>query len=94
MYSLAIKPELDKKLGKLARKNKKQYGIIIKKAQEITQNPHHYKNLRSPLQYLKRVHIDSHFVLTFSIDESNKKVILEDFDHHDNIYVHRWNKLK
>ncbi len=58
----------------------------MKKADEIVQNPQHYKNLRAPLQNLKRVHIDKSFVLTFSIDERTKIVILEDYDHHDNIY--------
>lgn len=86
MYFLKIRPELDKKLAKLFKKNKKQYKIIIKKTQEILQNPQHYKNLRAPLQNWKEVHIDKHFVLTFSVDENTKSVILEDFDHHDKIF--------
>ena len=85
-YSLFIKPELDKKLGKLVKRNRKQYGIIMKKVSEIIINPQHYKNLRTPLQHLKEVHIDQHFVLTFSVDENNKKVTLEDFDHHSGIF--------
>ena len=70
MYSLEIKPELDRKLAKLFKKNKKQY----------------YKNLRAPLQYLKEVHIDKHFVLTFSVDENKKSVTLEDYNHHTKIF--------
>jgi len=58
----------------------------MKKAEEILQNPQHYKNLRAPLQHLKRVHVADHFVLIFSVDENTKKVCLEDFDHHDKIY--------
>jgi len=38
------------------------------------------------MQHLKRVHIDKSFVLVFSVDESNKKVIIEEYDHHDRIY--------
>ena len=86
MYSLVVKPSLKKKLYKLARKNRKQAEIIAKKSQEIVQNPHHYKNLRKPLQHWRRVHIDKHFVLTYSVDEKTKTVTLEDFDHHDNVY--------
>ena len=86
MYFLEIKPELDRKLAKLFKKNRKQYEIIMKKAEEIIQNPQHYKNLRAPLQYLKEVHIDKHFVLTFSVDEDTKIVTLEDYEHHDKIF--------
>lgn len=85
-YSLYIKPELDKKLNKLIKKNRKQYEIIIKKTEEIVLNPQHYKNLRAPLQHLKEVHIDKHFILTFSVDETTKTVTLEDFDHHNKIF--------
>lgn len=86
MYSLEINPELRKKLSKLLYKNRKQFDIIQKKVGEILENPQHYKNLRAPLQFLKEVHIDSHFVLTFSVDENNKIVILEDFDNHNKIF--------
>ena len=86
MYSLDIKPDLFKQLEKLKKKNKKQVEIILKKADEIIKNPHSYKNLRSPLNNWKRVHIDKHFVLAFSVDEETKTVVLEDFDHHDRIY--------
>ena len=49
-------------------------------------DPYHYKKLSRPLQHLRRVHIDKSFVLIFSIDESKKLVIIEDYDHHDQIY--------
>ena len=87
MYKLEIRPSLQKNLEKLAKKNPKQAEIIIKKSEEIVINPIHYKNLRAPLNHLKRVHIDKHFVLTFSVDENSKTVILEDYGHHDEIYM-------
>lgn len=62
---------------------------MLKKVQEIVQNPHHYKNLRTPLKKWKRVHIKKHFVLTFSVDKNKKIVTLEDFDHHNNIYKNK-----
>ncbi len=86
MYALAIRPELEKKLRKVHKKNRKQYEIILKKISEIVENPQHYKNLRAPLQHWKEVHIDTHFVLTFSVDEATKTVTLEDFEHHHAIF--------
>ena len=86
MYILQIRPSLRKKLEKLGKKNPKQAEIIAKKSEEIIVNPNRYKNLRAPLNNWKRVHIDKHFVLAFSVNEDSKTVILEDYDHHDNIY--------
>ena len=88
MYTLNIKPDLEKTLKKLAKRNRKQLEIILKKIDEILENPHRYKNLRAPLNDWKRVHVDKHFVIIFSIDEESKSVTLEDYDHHDNIYKH------
>jgi YafQ family addiction module toxin component len=84
MYVLYITPQLRKKLKKLKKKNPEQAEMVVKKVEEILIDPYRYKNLRAPFNNLKRVHIDTSFVLTFSIEENT--VTLEDFDHHDNIY--------
>ena len=86
MYKVDPRPNIDKIFFKLARKNPKQLEIIYKKVSEIIKNQRRYKNLRSPLKHWKRVHIDNHFVLAFSINEETKTVILEDYSHHDRIY--------
>jgi YafQ family addiction module toxin component len=86
MYSFDIKEGLDKKFSKLSKKNPKQLEIIYSKIEEVIQNPSHYKNLRVPLQHLRRVHIDKSFVLVFSVNETTKHVLFEDMDHHDEIY--------
>ena len=86
MYSYELRKSVEKVLFKLAKKNQKQLLIIEAKIQEIRQNPQHYKNLRSPLQHLKSVHIDKSFVLLFSVGEHLKKITFEEFDHHDRIY--------
>ena len=86
MYDIGTSKHIDKIFLKLSKKNPKQMKIIDKKVEEIIKDPHRYKNLRAPLNTWKRVHIDKHFVLAFSIDEETKTVILEDYDHHDNVY--------
>lgn len=86
MYRIKISPRLDEIIKKLDKKNRKQVEIILKKAGEIAENPHRYKNLRAPLNNLKRVHVDRHFVLVFAIDEESKVVTLVNYDHHNNIY--------
>ncbi len=89
MYSYELRKNVEKIFFKLAKKNPKQLLIIENKIREIRQNPQHYKNLRKPLHHLKRVHIDKSFVLVFSVNENKKHIIIEDYDHHDNIYKWR-----
>ncbi|MEK6834895.1 MAG: addiction module toxin RelE [Nanoarchaeota archaeon] len=89
MYDYGLRKEVEDIFFKLAKKNSKQLEIIYKRIDEIRQNPQHYKNLRSPLQDYKRVHIDKSFVLIFSVDENAKNVIIEYYDHHDNVYKWR-----
>ncbi len=87
MYSLEVRESVDRIFSKLANKNPKQMRIIDKKIKQILENPRHFKPLRAPMQHLRRVHIDKSFVLTYSVDEKNEIVIIEDYDHHDNVYI-------
>ena len=86
MYSIKSREHVDKIFSKLAKKNPKQLNIIQNKLEEIVKNPYNFKPLKKPLQGKRRVHIDKSFVLVYSIDEEDKEIILEDYDHHDNIY--------
>lgn len=87
MYSLEVRESVDRIFSKLAKKNPKQMRIMDKKIKQILENPHHFKPLRAPMQHLRRVHIDKSFVLTYSVDEDKEVVIIEDYDHHDNVYI-------
>lgn len=83
--------KLRKKIEKLYRKDKRRYGALMGKIGELLscEDPEHYKNLRAPLQHLREVHIDSHFVLTFRYVKNEDLIELYDFDHHDNIFKSR-----
>ncbi len=89
MYDLEIKEEADKIFSKLAKKNPKQLQIISNKVKEIRERPHGYKFLRAPLQMFNRVHIDTHFVLVFRIDNERKVIEVYYYDHHDFVYSWR-----
>ena len=89
MYGLTIKPEADKIFRKLSKKNQAQLRIIHKKITEIQNEPHRdYKFLRKPMQHFNRVHIDTHFVLLFTLDHQHEIVEIWYFDHHD--FVYEW----
>ncbi|KKG14126.1 hypothetical protein EO98_09110 [Methanosarcina sp. 2.H.T.1A.6] len=86
MYKLLIRVKLSKELRKLNKKNHVLFEAIFKKADEICINPQHYKNLNYPLNKYKRVHIDSNFVLCFSVDEKAQTVTLVKLAHHKDAY--------
>ena len=88
MRKSLIEERLEKILNKIYKKDKIMYNAIMNKMQEIidSEDVNHYKNLRIPLQHLKRVHIKSSFVLVFKYTELDDKVFFYDFDHHDQIY--------
>ena len=89
MYTHEFRTSLEKEFFKLAKKKPDLLKSINKKIIEIIscENVNHYKNLKSPMQHLKRVHISNRsFVLIFSVNEKNKHIIFEEFDHHDRIY--------
>lgn len=60
--------------------------IILKKIEQILENPYRFKPLRSDMKGYREVHVDKHFVLVYSIDEERKVVIIKDYDHHENIF--------
>ncbi len=86
MYNVSNRPIVDEKFKKLAKKNPKQLEIITKKLKQILENPYRFKPLGYDMKGIRRVHVDKSFVLIYSIDESTKTVIIEDYDHHDKIY--------
>ena len=85
-YELQISEKLDKLFSKLSKRDRKQLEIILKKIEEIRENPKHYKPLRGDMKGSRRVHIDGSFVLVFEIDEPNQVVRLLDYAHHDEVY--------
>jgi YafQ family addiction module toxin component len=90
MYNLLIKPSADKTLKKITKKNQKRLKMIFKKIQEIRENPDHkYKFLKKPLQNFNRVHINTNFVLIFTINHKKEAVEIFYFGHHDEVYKWR-----
>ena len=88
MYSWERSDKLIKILKKLFKKDKRRYEATLSKIEEVTksENPDRYKNLCYDLKAFKGVHIDTHFVLTFKVDENYKLIRFEDLQHHDIIY--------
>ena len=90
MREFEIKPELERILKKLFKKDKNLHEQVMKKIEEVvgSYDVEHYKNLRYNMKDSKRTHI-GHFVLVFSYDKKLDFVSFEYFGHHDDIYKRR-----
>jgi len=79
--------KIEKIMKKLKHKNPVLFIALQKKISQIAlldkKTIEHLKNLKKPMQHLKRVRIQS-FVLTFKLEKDT--IFFEDFDHHDKIY--------
>lgn len=91
MFKFERSEKLIKILEKLFKKDKGRYEAALKKIYEVinSEDPDHYKNLSHDIKQFKRVHIDSHFVLTFKVDKNNNIIRFEDMQHHDTIYYRK-----
>lgn len=90
MFSYNIEVSLKKKLKVLAKKDKVLVDIFKKKLKEITSHTVEtidtYKNLKSPLKELKRIHLKNNFVLVFKVLKKERHIIFVDLSHRDNMY--------
>ena len=88
MYNYEIRPNLQRILKKLSKKDNQTYERTIKKIEEIinSNSIEHYKNLKHSLKTFKRVQIGEK-VLIFNFNENTNTITFEDFDHHDKIYL-------
>ena len=85
-YEFTFTSSCEKIIEKFTKKNSLLEKTIERKINEIIRNPHHYKPLRGILAGERRVHVLKSFVLKFTIDEPNKKIIFIFFGHHDKAY--------
>ncbi|MBN2142783.1 addiction module toxin RelE [Candidatus Woesearchaeota archaeon] len=88
MYRLQRSEKLVRILKKLYKRDKRRYEATISKIEEVMKSaePGRYKHLSYELKDFKRVHIDSHFILTFKIYENSKTISFMDLQHHDTAY--------
>ena len=78
-------------MSKLAKKDKVLALIFKKKVQEVisqdTKTIDLYKNLRSPQNEFKRIHLTDNFILLFTVDKSRQHIVFVDILHWDNAYT-------
>lgn len=83
-YTISVVPSCKKDINSICKKNTKLRCALEKKLEEIAQDPARYKPLRYGLSGARRVHLLKSFVLVYSID--GKEIRLLKFAHHDDAY--------
>jgi len=89
-FRIIVSDELKKTLVTLKRKDATMFQMAEKKIMQIASSDslaiQHLKNLRSPLNDFKRVHLGC-YVLLFRIQADT--IVFEALEHHDQIYQKR-----
>jgi len=89
-YHVIVSNKLKKTLTLLKRRDTTMFRTLEKKIMQIATSDslsiQHFKNLRSPLNDFRRVHLGS-YVLLFRIEGDT--IIFEAFKHHDLTYKKR-----
>ncbi len=89
VLSYDLSDKLKAIVSALVKKDKSLAEQLYKKIKEVTSRDSEtiefYKNLHNPMQEYKRVQI-GHFVLTFKFFKDKNFVLIDNIDHHDNIY--------
>lgn len=90
MFSFDLTDKLRKRVEKLGKKDPILALIFKRKIQEIVNQDERtidtYKNLQSPKNEYKRIHLTNQFILIFTVDKKKKHVIFIDILHWDNAY--------
>lgn len=84
-YKVIAHPRVRKEFKKLYKKDKVRYAYLKKRITILAEKPEVGKPLRNVLKGKWRIHIGS-FVLIYEIDEKHNRIMLLDFEHHDNVY--------
>lgn len=78
-----ISHQFQKKIDMLSQKDPKQYSNVLKKMDQITRNPLHYKPLSGDLHGSRRAHVGD-FVIIYGMNEDG--IVFIDYNHHDRVY--------
>lgn len=93
MFEFDISDILRKKLKKLAKKDKILVQNFKRKLQEVIhcneKTISTYKNLKSPLNQFKRIHLTDNFILLFKVYEKDNKVVFFDIIHRNRAYKNK-----
>ena len=82
---MEVEEEVSKTFKKLLKKDRPHLEAVNKKIEQVLADPFAFKQLRHPLEGLRRVHIGS-FVLIYKVIDDPPTVRIVKYSHHDQAY--------
>ena len=93
MFDFSYDDILEKKLYKISKKDKDLAKNIFKKVNEIVNHDIYtidmYKNLVSPMNEFKRIHLTGSYILLFKVFKSENFILFVDVVHRDEAYKNK-----
>jgi len=90
MFNFNLLVVLKKKISKIAKKDKQLAINFKKKILEVIYGDedsiNSYKNLKSPKNEFKIIHLTDNFILLFKVDIKNHYILFVDIKHWDKAY--------
>ena len=90
MFRYILTDELAKKLEVLCKRDKILAQTFKRKLLEVISRDertiNEYKNLKSPLNEYKRIHLTGNYILLFSAEQKNNLIVFVDIMHRDKVY--------
>ena len=84
-YTIVADPDVEAAFRKIKTKDAARFEQLVKKLQEIGENPEIGRPLRRPLQGRWRVHT-GHSVLIYKFEKKKGLITLVRYAHHDEAY--------
>ncbi len=84
-YTIVAGSAVEVTFRKMKTKDAARFEQVVKKLQEIGENPEIGKPLRRPMQGRWRVHI-GHYVLIYKFEKKKGLITLVKYAHHDETY--------
>lgn len=89
-FQYTLTDTLKKRVNKLGKKDRVLAEIFRKKIKEVVAHSatsiDTYKNLKSPQNQFKRIHLTGSHVLLFTVDKKEKFILFVDIVHWNNAY--------
>jgi len=86
IHHLDFAPQFQKNFKRLTKKNTPLRERVLKRIEDIAENPKIGENLSGNLAGKQSVHVANHWVIIYQVFVDDGRIEFQNFDHHDRAY--------